>query len=572
MERDQRLIGQRYGLMRRVGSGGMADVYLAEDRRLGRRVAVKVLHPAEARDPTAVARFRREAMAAAALDHRGIVPIFDWGESDDTYFIVMAYVPGEDLKAALGRRGPLPETEALGIARQVAGALAAAHAHGIVHRDIKPHNILLQPDGQARVTDFGIARALDQAPPEGGLVLGTALYLAPEQARGEAVDARADVYSLGVVLFELLTGRTPFTGDSLPALARQHLARTPAAPSALRPGLTRTTDDVVLRALAKEPEQRYQSAAELDAALDAALSALAGAGRGSAAVHVPLLRLTPGDLAAARPLARYPAQARVAVRPLPRPPGDWSLTLGLVVFLLAGLAGVVMVQAARSGGDVAAGGAAAAIASPSPASGIAVVAATPTPRVAPTPAAAQTPTPRPTSTALPSPEAAEVQPTPTPKPKPPTPTPTPTPPRPTPTPTPRRAPTPTPTPIPTPTPEAKAPISGWFERVVDGPTTVVARFYLLLNQHKYDQAAALWDDRMRAAYPPDVNVDGRFADTSWIWVQRDSQQSNNGRRAVVAVELLERKQSGENIRWVGTWTLVKTEGGWLLDEPDLRQG
>ncbi|HEU5424688.1 MAG TPA: protein kinase, partial [Nitrolancea sp.] len=141
MEQDQRLVGQRYGLIRRVGSGGMADVYLAEDRRLGRRVAVKVLHPAEARDPAAVARFKREAMAAAALDHRGIVPIYDWGESDDTYYIVMAYVPGEDLKAALARRGALPEAEALGIARQVAAALATAHAHGIVHRDIKPHNI-----------------------------------------------------------------------------------------------------------------------------------------------------------------------------------------------------------------------------------------------------------------------------------------------------------------------------------------------------------------------------------------------------------------------------------------------
>ncbi|WP_152413025.1 protein kinase domain-containing protein, partial [Nitrolancea hollandica] len=268
-------IGGRYDLSGRIGRGGMAEVYLATDRLLGRQVAVKVLDRAFADDAAFVERFKREAQAAAALNHPNVVPIYEWGAVDDTYYIVMGYVPGRNLKEVLRQSGPLPEAEALRIGAQVAAALEEAHRHGIIHRDIKPHNILLEPGGHVVVTDFGIARAAGSSQLTAtNVILGTAEYLAPEQAQREPVDGRADLYSLGIVLYELLTGRTPFTGDTMMAIAWQHVHERPPTPRELGIRLSDLTERAVLRAIEKDPAQRYQNSAEMRDALTEARDGL----------------------------------------------------------------------------------------------------------------------------------------------------------------------------------------------------------------------------------------------------------------------------------------------------------
>src|SRR6184192_3021249 len=257
----------RYKIVRKLGAGGMADVYLAEDQELGRRVAIKILNDKYATDDQFIERFRREAKNAAGLSHPNIVSIYDRGEAKGTYYIAMEYLEGRSLKELIVKRGPAPIGIAVDYARQILAALRFAHRNGVVHRDIKPHNVLVDAEGRVKVTDFGIARAGASQMTETGSIIGTAQYLSPDQARGAQVDQTSDLYSLGIVLYELLTGTVPFTGDTPVEIAMKHLSAVPEPPSAKRPEVPHALDQVVLRALAKDPAQRYQSAEEMDADL-----------------------------------------------------------------------------------------------------------------------------------------------------------------------------------------------------------------------------------------------------------------------------------------------------------------
>jgi eukaryotic-like serine/threonine-protein kinase len=265
------LFDGRYRIVRKLGAGGMADVYLAEDQELGRRVAIKILNGRHANDDQFIERFRREAKNAAALNHPNIVSIYDRGEAEETYYIAMEYLDGRTLKELIVGHGPAPINVAIEYARQTLSALRFAHRHGIVHRDIKPHNVLVDREGRVKVTDFGIARAGTSQMTEAGSIVGTAQYLSPEQARGGEVDQRSDLYSLGIVLYELVTGQTPFEGDTPVEIAMKHLSTAPRPPSALRKDVPRDLDMVVMRALAKDPEDRYQSAEEMEADLERVL-------------------------------------------------------------------------------------------------------------------------------------------------------------------------------------------------------------------------------------------------------------------------------------------------------------
>src|SRR5687767_3458594 len=226
----------RYELVRRLARGGMAEVHLARDLLLDRPVALKVLYPELSRDPTFVERFRREARAAANLNHPNIVSVYDWGEEDGTYFIVMEYVEGVTLRDLLVRNGPLEPGRAAAIVGDIAAGLGFAHEKGVVHRDVKPGNVLITSSGTVKVTDFGIARAgVSESLTQTGAVMGTAVYFSPEQAQGLPTDGRSDLYSLGVVLYESVTGYPPFGGDSPVSIAYKHVRETPVPPTALRP-------------------------------------------------------------------------------------------------------------------------------------------------------------------------------------------------------------------------------------------------------------------------------------------------------------------------------------------------
>ncbi len=269
MTTPQRL-SNRYELGETLGYGGMSEVHRGRDVRLGREVAVKVLRADLARDPQFQERFRREAQNAAALNHPAIVAVYDTGETRTDYgplpYIVMEYVDGRTLRDIVKTEGPLPGQRAMEIMADVSAALDFSHRHGIVHRDVKPANVMITKNGAVKVMDFGIARAVadgQAAVTQTAAVIGTAQYLSPEQARGEAVDARSDVYAAGCVLFELLTGEPPFTGDSPVAVAYQHVREDPKPPSALNPRVSPALDAVVLKAMSKGAANRYQSAAEM---------------------------------------------------------------------------------------------------------------------------------------------------------------------------------------------------------------------------------------------------------------------------------------------------------------------
>lgn len=266
-----RILGGRYRLEERVAAGGMGTVFAAVDERLDRRVAVKVLKPELASDPRFVERFRREARAAGALSHPNVATVFDFGEDGDEPFIVMELIEGRDLARVLREEGPLPPDRARRIAAQMCAALAHAHAAGLVHRDVKPANVILGDADRVKVTDFGIARAAGESTLTAtGSVLGSAHYMSPEQTRGAPVTPAADVYSTGIVLYEMLTSSLPFTGESALAVAMRHVSDDVPAPSALNHDVPADLDEVVRRATAREPAQRWGGAAEMGAALEGA--------------------------------------------------------------------------------------------------------------------------------------------------------------------------------------------------------------------------------------------------------------------------------------------------------------
>ncbi|MFI5099453.1 MAG: Stk1 family PASTA domain-containing Ser/Thr kinase [Actinomycetes bacterium] len=300
---DERRLGERYELGEVIGRGGMAEVYEGRDLRLGRRVAVKLLRTDLARDPSFVARFRREAHSAASLNHPNIVAVYDTGETDVSGvavpYIVMEHVDGTTLRELVKSGHRFTPERAVEITEGTLTALDYSHRHGIIHRDIKPGNVMLSRTGQVKVMDFGIARAVaDSAATmtQTSAGLGTAQYLSPEQARGEVVDARSDLYSTGCLLYELLAGRPPFVGDSPVSVAYQHVRETPAPPSTLNPDVGPAVDSVVMRALEKRPDDRYDTAAAMRDDLERARlgEPLAGAGAVAAAAAVPAAVLAAG--------------------------------------------------------------------------------------------------------------------------------------------------------------------------------------------------------------------------------------------------------------------------------------
>ena len=262
------VIDGRYRVISRVGSGGMAEVYCAEDTQLGRRVAVKLLHERFAQDEEFVERFRREASSAASLSHANIVNVYDRGQWGGTYYIAMEYLDGRSLDSIVREEAPLAPARAIELTEQVLRAARFAHRHGVVHRDLKPHNVIIDEEGRVKVTDFGIARAGASEITQTGSIMGTARYLSPEQAQGHTVSPRSDLYAIGIMLYELLTGTVPFEGDSVVAIALRHLSEPPRPPSSLVPTVSANLDAIVMRALAKRPEARFSDADEFLAALE----------------------------------------------------------------------------------------------------------------------------------------------------------------------------------------------------------------------------------------------------------------------------------------------------------------
>jgi len=262
----EQTLNDRYALESKAGEGGMAVTYRARDLLLNRTVAIKIMREQFTSDPQFVERFRREAQAAARLSHENIAGVYDTGRANGNYYIVMEYVEGIDLKQRLRREGMLQVPTALDIAVQISAALEAAHSGGLVHRDIKPHNILQNKDGKVKVTDFGIAKIVSETE-DTGVIIGSVHYISPEQARGEATTPASDLYALGAVMFEMLTGRTVFEGENAMALAHKQIYEAPPHPRSLRPEIPAAVEAVVLRCLEKDPRMRYQSAAELRAVL-----------------------------------------------------------------------------------------------------------------------------------------------------------------------------------------------------------------------------------------------------------------------------------------------------------------
>jgi eukaryotic-like serine/threonine-protein kinase len=344
----QKILNDRYELEQKIGEGGMARVYRGRDLRLNRQVAIKVLHSHYATDQNFLQRFHHEAQAAANLRHPNIVDVYDVGQDADTHYIVMEYVPGSDLKALLMRNGALPIEQAVYVGESVANGLDAAHRIGMVHRDIKPQNIIVGEQGQVKITDFGIAKSsLSTALTETGVTFGTADYISPEQARGQTATPRSDIYSLGVTLYETLTGRLPFSGDSSIAVAMQHVGTDPPPPRMYNPRIPPQLESLVLRALAKEPDTRPTTARDFARQL----SSYRTIGEQATVVGPVAPRpIQPPNPRPATPSPRPVSTNTTTARPVLRPPrsqappdnrgmGFGGFVLGLL--LLGGVLGLV---------------------------------------------------------------------------------------------------------------------------------------------------------------------------------------------------------------------------------------
>ena len=349
-----RIFSGRYEITHLIARGGMAQVYRAHDNLLDREVALKVLFPELSVDQNFVERFRREAQSAARLSHPNIVPVFDWGEDHGTYFIVMEYVDGRPLSQVIKDLGTVPPKRAAVIAGNVAAGLAYAHRRGMVHRDVKPGNVLITDDGSVRVTDFGIARAVNTEDDltQAGSVMGTATYFSPEQAEGKAVDGRSDIYSLGIVLYEMLLGRPPFQGDSPVAVASMHVRNSVPLPRDLAPGIPEAIEAISMKALSKDPNLRYQDAEEMRADLMRFVDGK------PVSAEDPTLALAMSDTAMVAAVNQTmaipiftgprsePLQVAKAGKPLTRQPLVWGLAAVAVVAVIT--VGLLLVNGSKS--------------------------------------------------------------------------------------------------------------------------------------------------------------------------------------------------------------------------------
>ncbi|HUQ43510.1 MAG TPA: protein kinase [Candidatus Limnocylindria bacterium] len=571
-------LAARYELIAPIGSGGMASVWRARDLRLGRQVAVKLLRPQYAEDEEFVLRFEVEARHAASLAHPNVAPVYDTDVDGDQRFIVMELVDGPTVADVIVERGRIEPVVAVGIAAAAARALAAAHRRGLIHRDVKPANLLLGRDGRARLADFGIARALTSSRvTTPGTVLGSIPYLSPEQARGEEATAAGDVFSLGVVLFEMLTGSLPWQAETPAGMATVRVTEPAPPPSELVGALPQGLDRIVGRALEVQPGNRFPSATVFADALESWLRKQGTSVRGKARIRRATTALATavsptagadpavaiGTHAASRlvaranpnPCAMLPSGRgatragrlarelpRAGGRRLPAPPevvprsSDVDRRSGAVIVAIAFmlLGGVVA-------GFLVGGGAA----SPSAAPG-AAVAPTLTPEPTTLATAPSVPAVRPTVLTL-----STVTPSKTPEPTP----------SPTPEPTPR--PTSPPTPRPTPRPTEAVP-------QISAPARAVVAFYDAVERHDWDTATALWSASMQERYPPEEWLIDRFRRTTRMDITRLVTVSQGDGRARVEVSLTEyRTVEPSPRRFAGAWDLVHVDGRWLLDDPDF---
>src|ERR1700761_9614361 len=288
------IVDNRYKVLSRLGAGGMADVFLAEDQQLGRKVALKLLHRRFAEDPGFVERFRREAQAAAGLQHQNVVSVYDRGEFEDTYYIAMESLPGRSLKQLIRDEAPLDPIRAIDITLQMLKAARFAHRRGVIHRDLKPHNVIVDDSDNAKVTDFGIARAGASDMTETGSIMGTAQYLSPEQAQGHAVSAGSDLYSIAVVLYEMLTARVPFDAESAVTIALKHVSEAPPPPTVINSSVPPELEQVVMWALNKNPADRPTDADQFINALEQAREAIVAQGRGQRTASIAALSAAGG--------------------------------------------------------------------------------------------------------------------------------------------------------------------------------------------------------------------------------------------------------------------------------------
>jgi beta-lactam-binding protein with PASTA domain/tRNA A-37 threonylcarbamoyl transferase component Bud32 len=324
------VVDGRYKVLHRLGSGGMAEVYCAQDLQLGRKVALKILYRRFAEDGEFVERFRREASSAAGLQHQHVVAVYDRGEYDGTYYIAMEYLEGRSLKTIVQQEAPLDPDRAIDLIIQVLRAARFAHRRGIIHRDLKPHNVIVDAEDRAKVTDFGIARAGASDMTQTGSIMGTAQYLSPEQAQGQSVSAASDIYSIGIMLYELLTGRVPFEGESAVTIALKQVNERPERPSAYNPAVTPALEEAVMRALEKDPARRYPDADAFIAALQAARE-----GTATTVLAAPPPPLEPPSEAYAYPDEPLPPRE-------PREGGRWWLWVLAVLVAALGLAAVLL--------------------------------------------------------------------------------------------------------------------------------------------------------------------------------------------------------------------------------------